>query len=171
MTAALRPVLGDQLSDALASLAGADKARDTVLMAEVAAEAAYVPHHKKKIAFLFAAMRAHAGRLRDAGWRVDYVRLDDPGNTGSLASEVARAAKRHGSARIVATEPGEYRVRVDMERWAETTGLPVEIRDDTRFMCGRAEFARWAEGRNELRMEFSYREMRRKTGILMGKGG
>jgi deoxyribodipyrimidine photolyase-related protein len=168
---ALRPVLGDQLSDSLPSLADADKARDVVLMAEVADEAAYVPHHKKKIAFLFAAMRAHAGRLRAAGFRVDYVRLDDPANTGSLTGEVARAAKRHASARIVATEPGEYRVRADMETWGGKTGLPVEIRDDTRFICSRAGFAAWAKGRKELRMEFFYREMRRKTGVLMDKNG
>ncbi|MFM7346313.1 MAG: cryptochrome/photolyase family protein, partial [Tagaea sp.] len=76
-----------------------------------------------------------------------------------------------GATRIVVTEPGEYRVRAAMEKWDVETGLPVEIRDDTRFFCSRAEFARWAKGRKELRMEFFYREMRRKTGILMGKGG
>jgi deoxyribodipyrimidine photolyase-related protein len=58
-----------------------------------------------------------------------------------------------------------------MARWGAESGLPVEIRDDTRFVCSRAEFAAWAKGRKELRMEFFYREMRRKTGLLMGKNG
>ncbi|MCP3878576.1 MAG: cryptochrome/photolyase family protein, partial [Sulfitobacter sp.] len=43
-------VLGDQLTETLSALAQADKARDTVVMAEVADEAAYVRHHPKKIA-------------------------------------------------------------------------------------------------------------------------
>jgi deoxyribodipyrimidine photolyase-related protein len=43
----------------------------------------------------------------------------------------------------------------------------VEIREDGRFVCSHAEFADWAKGRKQLRMEFFYREMRRKTGLLM----
>ena len=52
----LIPVLGDQLSHGLASLRDADPATTVVLMAEVDAEATYVRHHQKKIAFLFSAM-------------------------------------------------------------------------------------------------------------------
>ena len=60
-------VLGDQLSDGLSALGAADRSRDLVVMAEVAAETGYVPHHPKKIAFILTAMRKHAARLRDAG--------------------------------------------------------------------------------------------------------
>ena len=38
---------------------------------------------------------------------------------------------------------------------------------DDRFLCSTAEFAAWAEGRKQFRMEWFYREMRRKTGLLM----
>ncbi|HCA00139.1 MAG TPA: cryptochrome/photolyase family protein, partial [Pseudomonas sp.] len=43
--AALRLVLGDQLSFELSALEGLDVARDRVLLAEVAEEAGHVPHH------------------------------------------------------------------------------------------------------------------------------
>jgi len=66
-------VLGDQLSDGLSALQAGDKARDVVVMAEVASEAGYVRHHPKKIAFLFAAMRKFAARLREHGWQVAYA--------------------------------------------------------------------------------------------------
>ena len=88
MSGRLILVLGDQLSPGLAALRAGDRARDRVLMAEVMAEASYVPHHKKKIAFVFAAMRHFAEELRADGWQVDYVRLDDPGNSGTLGGEV-----------------------------------------------------------------------------------
>ena len=39
-------VLGDQLSLNLSSLRAGNRADDVVLMAEVAAEADYVPHHR-----------------------------------------------------------------------------------------------------------------------------
>ena len=50
-------VLGDQLTDTVAALREGDPSEDVVVMAEVTAEAGYVPHHPKKIAFCFAAMR------------------------------------------------------------------------------------------------------------------
>ena len=59
-------VLGDQLTEDIAALREADKTTDTVVMAEVDDEASYVQHHPKKIALIFAAMRKHAARLRDA---------------------------------------------------------------------------------------------------------
>jgi deoxyribodipyrimidine photolyase-related protein len=167
----LIPVLGDQLSPGLSALRDADPATSVILMMEVAEEATYVRHHKKKIAFLFAAMRHHARALRDAGWRVDYVRLDDPDNSGSLTGEVARAVERHRPARIVATEAGEWRVRDAMEHWADKFDVPVEIREDDRFIASHAEFDAWADGRKQLRMEFFYREMRRKTGLLLTEAG
>jgi deoxyribodipyrimidine photolyase-related protein len=139
-------------------------------MAEVMEEAAYVPHHKKKIAFLFSAMRHFAESLREDGWTVDYVRLDDDGNSGSFTGELMRTTRRHGPDRILATEPGEWRVRQDMETWADETGLPVDILEDDRFLCPHEEFRDWAEGRKALRMEYFYREMRRKTGLLMEDG-
>lgn len=160
-------VLGDQLSPDLSSLKAADPAKDRLLMVEVREEATYVRHHKKKIAFLFAAMRHFAETLRGAGWQLDYVQLDAEDNAGSFSGEVARAAARHSPERVVVTEPGEWRVRDAMSRWEDDLGLPVDILDDDRFLCSRADFAAWAEGRKQLRMEFFYRDMRRKTGLLM----
>ncbi len=160
-------VLGDQLSHSLPSLAAADSERDRVLMAEVRDEATYVRHHKKKLAFVFSAMRHFAAELRAAGWTVDYVPLDAADNSGSFTGEVARALERERPARIIVTEPGEWRVREAVESWSEAFGLPVEVLEDRRFICSRAAFEGWAEGRKQLRMEFFYREMRRETGLLM----
>jgi len=167
----LRVVLGDQLTRSVAVLRGLDPARDVVLLAEVRDEATYVRHHPKKIAFLFAAMRRFAAELVAEGVRVDYVRLDDPGNQGSLRAEVVRAVRRHGAERVAATFPGEWRVAEDMAGWAGACGVPAEILEDDRFVCSRDEFRRWAGDRRQLRMEFFYREMRRRTGLLMDASG
>ncbi|MEM6744106.1 MAG: cryptochrome/photolyase family protein [Pseudomonadota bacterium] len=160
-------VLGDQLTPSVAALAKGDRDRDVVLMAEVREEASYVPHHRKKIAFLFSAMRHFAEELRADGWTVDHVRLDDAGNTGSLLGEARRALERHGAAGVVVTEPGEWRLQLAMEEWGDVLGAPVKVLRDDRFLASRVEFADWAEGRKQLRMEFFYREMRRAHDVLM----
>ena len=164
---ALVVVLGDQLSPNLSALRDADRSTDIVFLCEVADEASYVWHHKKKLAFIFAAMRAFAGELRAAGWTVDYVKLDDAGNTGSFTGELARAVRRHATHTIRCTEAGEHRVRTMQQNWVESSPCDVIIRKDDRFICSAAEFTAWAAGRKQLRMEYFYREMRRKTGLLM----
>jgi deoxyribodipyrimidine photolyase-related protein len=165
---ALILVLSDQLSPGLASLQLGRKTKDIVLMAEVAGEATGVPHHKKKIALLFSAMRHFCAELKDAGWQnVDYVPLDSPGNTASLLGEARRAIARHKPTCLVVVEPGEYSLFKAMEEWEAELNIPVTILTDDRFLCSIDEFHSWAAGRKELRMENFYREMRRKTGLLM----
>ncbi len=163
----LRFILGDQLSHDIASLRGLDAAQDVILMAEVTEEATYVPHHQQKIAFLFSAMRHFAEELRARGVKVDYVRLDAAGNAGSFTGELERALARHAPDHVIVTEPGEWRVLEAMLGWQERFGTPVHIRPDERFLCSREAFAQWAEGRRSFRMEYFYRAMREKTGLLM----
>ncbi|MCE3005738.1 MAG: cryptochrome/photolyase family protein, partial [Rickettsiales bacterium] len=167
---ALRLILADQLSESIAALQGLDKAQDTVMLCEVMEEASYVPHHPKKIAFLFSAMRHFAAELEAQGVRVRYVTLNDAENTGSFTGEAARAVKALGVSRLIVTEPGEYRVREMIKNWAATLGIPIEILPDTRFLATHEEFAAWAKGKKQLRMEFFYREMRKKYAILMEPG-
>jgi deoxyribodipyrimidine photolyase-related protein len=156
-------VLGDQLTDEVAALAEADLTRDVVVMAEVMTEASYAPHHPKKIAFLFAAMRKFAAHLTTQGWRVAYSRLDDPDNTQSIPGELIRRAAEHGAVEVIATEPGEWRL---ISALAEMP-LPVHQFEDRRFIARHRDFDDWAVGKKQLRMEYFYREMRRKTGLLM----
>ena len=167
MAGALRFVLGDQCSRGLSALDDLDPAHDVVLMAEVMAECTYVKHHPKKIVLVLSAMRHFARALRARGVTVDYVALDDPANTHTLRGELLRAVGRHRPSRIVATECGEWRLETDMRGWQEAAGIETDIRDDTRFLCRRQEFRAWAAGRKGLRMEFFYREMRRRHALLM----
>ncbi len=131
----LFPVLGDQLSQSLPSLARARRDRGVILMMEVREEAVTPRHHKKKIAFIFSAMRHFAQELRTAGWNVDYVKLDDPANTHSFAGEIERACHRHGTRSIIATWPGEYRVMRVLQH------LGAKLEENTRFLFTRDDFA------------------------------
>ena len=160
-------VLGDQLSFELASLRELNPERDAILMAEVVEEATYVPHHPQKIALIFSAMRHFAEALRQRGWRVLYSRLDDPHNSGSIVGELRRGLEQLGAGAIHLTECGEWR----LQQALCDSGLPLVWHADRRFFCSREWFAGWAHGKRQLRMEFFYREMRRKHGVLMNADG
>ncbi len=167
----LRVVLADQLSARLEVVAQADKEHDVFLMAEVMAEARHVRHHVKKIAFLFSAMRHFAEALRSVGYRVRYVTLDDADNSQTLDGEILRAVSVLTPDRVVVTEPGEWRLREGFEALRLALPVPLEIQPDTRFMCSHAQFSEWAAGRRELRMEYFYRDMRRRHDVLMEPDG
>ena len=161
-------IIGDQLSANLSGLRYGDKERDVIFMCEVVAEATYVKHHKKKIALIFAAMRAFAGDLRAQGWRVDYVTLDDADNSGSFDGEVRRTLDLWQPETLVMTKASEYRVLEIQRHIYETVSCAVSLLDDERFICPTWRFNAWADdGRKALRMEFFYRDMRRLTGLLM----
>jgi len=163
MVSRLVLVLGDQLTPALSALSQANRARDVVVMAEVMGEAATPRHHPKKIALVFSAMRHFAERLRDDGWQVAYTRLDDPDNSQTVAGELLRRSVETGARDVLATSPGDWRLIEALD----TLPLPVTRLEDTRFLATEAEFNGWAAGRKQLRMEFFYRDMRRKHGLLM----
>lgn len=163
----LIPILGDQLTHGLSALRNVDKSIARILMMEVWDEATYVKHHKQKIALIFSAMRHFAAELRADGWHVDYTKLDDANNAGSFTGEIARAIERHDPSEIRVTEASEWRVLQQQEEWPDKFACDVVILPDDRFIAAKSEFADWADGRKALTMEHFYREMRRKTGLLM----
>lgn len=160
-------VLGDQLSFDLSLFEVLDPAQDALLMAEVMDEATYVAHHPQKIALIFSAMRHFAKALGERGWRVIYVRLDDADNSASLPAELLRWAARLQAQEVHLTECGEWRLQEALNQ----CGRPLVWHEDRRFLCSRQRFAAWASGRRQLRMENFYRDMRKRTGLLMAFDG
>ena len=136
----LHLILGDQLSMSLSSLEGYDPARDMILMCEVHAEATYVKHHKKKIAFIFSAMRHFARALQAKGFNVTYRKYDDAENSGTFQGEVQRLVSRYPFQRLIVTEPGEYRLLEEMQGWQKKFNLVVELREITAFYVGGRNF-------------------------------
>jgi deoxyribodipyrimidine photolyase-related protein len=68
---------------------------------------------------------------------------------------------------VFVTEAGEHRLTRQFADWSTQFDLAVHVLPDTRFLASHEAFETWASGKKQLRMEFFYREMRRKTGLLM----
>jgi deoxyribodipyrimidine photolyase-related protein len=160
-------VLGDQLDAQSSALQGFDPAQDVVWMAEVAEESTHVWSAKQRIAVFLSAMRHFADALRKQGLPLVYTTLDAPGNQGTLALELARAIADLQPAGLLLTAPGDWRVLQGLRAVAQQSKLPLELRDDTHFFSTVRDFAEHAKGRKQLRLEYWYRDLRKKNGILM----
>ena len=163
-------VFGDQLSDRLDSFKDFDPSLDAVLMMEVREEATYIPQHKIRLVLFFSAMRHFCEALRDKGITVHYASLDDKNNRQSFADELQRWLNKLKPERLIATKPGDCRVQTTLRETADEAGVPLEIYSDNHFMCGTEAFAKWAEGRDTLRLEDFYRAQRKRLDILIDDG-
>ena len=171
-------VLGDQLDAQSAVFDDFDPEHDRIWMAEVADESTQVWNSKARITMFLAAMRHFRDRLVEDGVSVDYTELAPAARKGepaTLAAAVAASLRRLAKAgwtaeRLVVVEPGEWRVREALREAAATAGLPLEIRTDRHFFSTTEEFAAHARGRKQLRLEYFYRPLREKFGVLMDDG-
>ncbi len=176
-------ILGDQLDADSAALDGFDPGQDAIWMAEVAYESTKVWSTKPRIAMFLAAMRHFCAALRGRGWEVYYRELTSDAAMWRGADGKGRRAKGDTFAealgeslatlkpqRVLLVEPGEWSVREEIRVAMKSAELPLEIREDRHFLCSHAEFAAHAEGRKQLRMEFFYREMRKRHGVLLDEG-
>lgn len=169
-------VLGDQLDRRSAAFDGFDPSRDLIWMAEVAGESTHVWSAKPRIVMFLAAMRHFRDRLVAEGLPVDYHELaasaapDEPTTLAGALERGLTALARDPPQAIVVVEPGEHRVRQDLLAAAKRAGIPLEIRTDRHFFSSVDEFAAHARGRKQLRLEWFYRPLRERHGVLMDDG-
>ncbi len=154
-------VLGDQLDRSSPLFTGADPCEDRIWMAEVREESTHVPSHQARIAVFLSAMRHFRDEFRAHGWPVEYREID--AIPATLAGNLGDAIRRLNPRRVRVVEPGDYRVAQALRAVCPE----IDIVTDTHFLCSGDQFRQHARGRKQLRMEFFYREMRRRHSVLM----
>ncbi len=175
-------VLGDQLDADSTVFEGFDPELDWIWMAEVSGEATHVWNSQCRISMFLAAMRHFRDRLRERGWPVAYRQLNVSGSQWSfgdradlglaegaetLASQLALTLDRVRPAEVHAVDPGEWRLKDQLQGVARAAGIAWVARPDQHFFSSPEDFAAHARGRKQLRLEFFYRELRQRTGFLM----
>lgn len=157
-----------ELSRPVARLPRAPRPDVVVLLVESVSEGAALPWHRQKLVLVLSTMRHFAAELRAAGYVVDHRVAP------SYEEAIVEAATEHGARRVVASEPREWQMKEELDRVRPrlaTLGIPLVRREDPGFIAPRAAFDAWADGRKELRMEWFYRELRRKHAVLMEPDG
>jgi len=164
-------VLGDQLDRESAAFDDFDPRSDLVWMAEVAHESEKVWSTKARIAMFLAAMRHFAAALRRDGVRVVYQRVNEGDDLLSLEAALAQSLATLQPQAVILVEPGEWAVREALRLCAKPQGVALDEREDRHFLCSHGEFASHVASRRQLRMEYFYREMRRKLRVLITPSG
>lgn len=160
-------ILGDQLNADSAALDNFDNQQDCLWMAEVRHESTVVPSHKARTVLFLSAMRHFRDAQQEKDRRVWYSELTDDQNRQELGAELIRALRQLKPETVQVVQPGEFRVQEDLVESARSEGYELEILPDRHFFTTPQEFAEHADGRKELRMEYFYREQRKRFDLLM----
>ncbi|ELV8625760.1 cryptochrome/photolyase family protein [Vibrio cidicii] len=165
----LRLILGDQLNREHSWFQQPNE-NTLYVMAELAQETGYVKHHVQKICAFFAAMRAFAQELRQAGHHVCYFTLDESAAYADLPALLHALCDSHSIRYFEYQQPDEYRLHQQLAALA----LPVEsLRsvDSEHFLLPFSDISsHFKPGQHRL-MEHFYRQMRKQSGILLDTEG
>lgn len=162
----LRLILGDQLNENHSWFQNPDPNIIYVLM-EVRQETDYVKHHVQKVVGFFAAMRAFADRLVQAGHQVRYLRLDDPDNHQNFEKNIKQIIKKEKISRFEYLLPDEYRLDRQLKKMAAGLSVESETFDTEHFLTRRKDVEDLFKEKKRFLMESFYRQMRKKYNILM----
>jgi deoxyribodipyrimidine photolyase-related protein len=160
-------ILGDQLNLDSTALEDVDVEVDEIVMIESTNEAQHVWSHKARIALFLSAMRHFAEQVKSLGFPLTYIQ-----HSPKTIAEVLRDKMIEGKfTHLICVEPGEWRLKKDLENLAAELNIALEMRLDNHFYCTHADFRDWVANKKELRLEYFYRLMRKTHGILVDQEG
>ena len=165
----IRLILGDQLNRSHSWYSKPDPGVLFVMM-ECRSETDYCRHHIQKVVAFFMAMRSFAEWLTAGGHKLCYIRLDDPHNRQGVTANLQALVQRFPGASVAWQVPDEYRLEKELTDWAQQVGIEARGVDTEHFLTERTEAAKFFSGKKTWRMEYFYREMRRKHAVLMPGG-
>ncbi len=160
-------VFPDQLNVDSSAFDGSDAAVDVVAVSEGSMMSPVV--HKKKAALMIAGLRTLAEKLAQRGFPIEYSPVG-PGTPATDSQWVADLVRRLRPRSLVVARPGDFELLTVLREAAGNTGVSLDVRDDRHFFTDDGAFARFAEGRKRLTMEYFYRELRRRFDVLLESG-
>lgn len=162
----VRLILGDQLN-ARHSWFREPRAEVVYVMAELRQELTYTRHHIQKACAFIRSMRNFADALTASGHEVKYFRLDESLDFDDLPALLQACIEETDAERFEYQMPDEYRLDQQLSAFCESLGIETAVFDSEHFMTSREDLARFFEGKKTYLMENFYRDIRRRTGILM----
>ncbi|MEM9111174.1 MAG: cryptochrome/photolyase family protein [Planctomycetota bacterium] len=147
-----------------------------VFMAEDAGLCTYVKHHKLKLVLFLSAMRSYADDLREAGFDVHYVKLDDQAKGGNAPSYERKLGDYLDQNKPIDTlvqfEIEDKFFEKRMAAFAGKRGVETKRLPSPMFLTSRQQFAEYLDdAKGKPFMARFYQRQRKRFNLLMDSDG
>ena len=154
-------VLGDQLNLQVGPLSKFEPAQTVVLMVESLERGQRVPFHKQKLGLVYSAMRHFKLELERAGFKVNYQ------SCAKWIDGIRAHLEQYPGVKLTVMQPADHGVDALLRSMIQTHGGTLEVVPNELWLSSDSDFEEFAKDKETLRMEFFYRQMRKKTAWLM----
>lgn len=136
------------------------KEKPLLLFVESTAKGHSLPYHKKKLTYVLSSMRHFALECQKQGYPVWYISI-----RGMYGEALEEVLSEHSNLSLWYMEPSEWDTRKQLNQLQQANAERVEKIKNGFFLADANEWT--DEIQPGFRMEYFYRDMRRKTGYLM----
>ena len=161
-------VFGDQLDQQSNLFTDFDPQQDLLWMAEVSDESTNPQSSKQRTVLFLAAMRHFAQWIERQDRPLIYYPITQ--QFGSFADALLQTLQDYSVQQIRFVLPGDYRVLQSLQNFCKQQQIELVVLPDSHFIAEQGEFQNWANNRQQLRMEYWYRQLRKRCNILMNNG-
>jgi len=154
----------DQLDITRSLVAQADPAQTVLAFVESAAKARRRPYHARKLALLLSNGRHFALECAGRGFRIAWH-----GGEGSFAEGLQSLRRRYGCDTLEVMQPAERELRQEL-RDIDAEAPALQWRPNRLWLTEEAEFEALFPAAGPFRMDAFYRQVRRRSGVLMVEG-
>jgi deoxyribodipyrimidine photolyase-related protein len=130
-------------------------------------ETDYVRHHIQKVIGFFSAMRTFANTLEQQGHQVVYYKINDKDNTQKLTKNLNKLLKTHAISHFEYQYPDEYRLDKELKTFTQSIPISSSVCSTQHFYTDRHDLQAFFKNKKQYVMEYFYRDMRKKHGILV----
>jgi len=143
----------------------------TFFMAEDKGLCTYEKHHKQKILLFLSSMRSYADNLKAEKFKLDYVKIEDKDFSEDYLKKLKKVITEKKIKQVSSFEIEDKLFEKKISLFFKKEKIDWNIIQTPMFLNSRQEFKNYLAKSKKPFMATFYKEVRKKSGILMGSDG
>src|SRR6056300_53037 len=140
-------------------------------MAEDKGLCTYEKHHKQKILLFLSSMRSYADNLKTSKFKLDYLKIEDKDFSEDYLKKLKRIITEKKVKQVSSFEIEDKFFEKKISLFFKKEKIDWNIIQTPMFLNSRQEFKNYLAKSKKPFMATFYKEVRKKSGILMGSDG
>ena len=140
-------------------------------MAEDNGLCTYEKHHKQKILLFLSSMRSHADILKKGKFKLEYLKIEDKDFKDDFLKKLKKTIKQKKITEISSFEIEDKFFEKKISQFLKKEKIIWNVVQTPMFLNSRGEFKNYLGKSKKPFMATFYKEVRKKSGILMGADG